>query len=192
MKIAVIDNMDSFVYNLVQYLGILGAEPSVFRNDSEIESIEEIQPDGIVISPGPRVPSEAGVSKEVVKELGPNTPTLGVCLGHQVIAHVFGGSVAPAERLMHGKTSMIVHDGNDLYRNISNPFEATRYHSLVVDRDSLPESLRVVARTDDDYGEVMGIEHVDYPISGVQFHPESILTSQGMRIVKNFLKGVKE
>ncbi|KXB06516.1 anthranilate synthase, partial [candidate division MSBL1 archaeon SCGC-AAA382F02] len=142
MKILVIDNYDSFVYNLVQYIGELGAEPIVFRNDADLGEVKHINPDKILISPGPKRPEDAGVSKEVARELGPRIPTLGVCLGHQVVVHVFGGEVKQADRLMHGKTSMIDHDGGPLYEGIPSPFEATRYHSLAVDRTSLPEDFR--------------------------------------------------
>lgn len=191
MKVAVIDNIDSFVYNLVQYIGELGAEPSVLRNDSNIEEIEEIDPDRIVISPGPKTPKDSGISPEVVEEFGKEVPTLGVCLGHQAVAYAFGGDVSQADQLMHGKTSMISHEEGELYRGIPNPFEATRYHSLVVDRADLPDCLRVTATTENEGGEIMGIEHEEYPIMGVQFHPESILTSFGKRIVENFLEGVE-
>lgn len=188
MNVAVIDNYDSFVYNLVQYIGELGAEPVVFRNDAELREIEGEEPDKVVISPGPKTPKHAGISAEAVRELGKEIPILGVCLGHQVVAYAFGGGVCLAKQLMHGKTSMIDHDEGFLYEELPNPFEATRYHSLVVDRSSLPDCFRITARTDDNYREIMGIEHEDYPISGVQFHPESILTSHGMQIVENFLR----
>lgn len=189
MRVAVIDNYDSFVYNLVQYIGELGCEPMVFRNDARIEEIKEENPDKILISPGPKTPEEAGISPKVVSELGKETPTLGVCLGHQAVIHAFGGEIFPAEELMHGKTSMIEHDGKQLYEKIPNPFEATRYHSLVVKRSSLPDCLEITAWTEGNHQEIMGVRHEDYPISGVQFHPESILTSHGMQIVKNFLTG---
>lgn len=191
MKIAVIDNIDSFVYNLVQYIGELGSEPIVLKNDSDIEEIEDMDPDGIVISPGPGTPEDSGVSPEVVRRFGKNIPTLGVCLGHQIIAYAFGGKISKADQLMHGKTSMISHESGELYRGISNPFEATRYHSLIVNSSSLPDCLRVTARTEDSPGAIMGIEHKDYPIMGVQFHPESILTSSGKRIIENFLEEVE-
>lgn len=191
MKVAVIDNFDSFVYNLVQYIGELGAEPVVFRNDARLGEVEKEDPDKIVISPGPKTPKSAGVSVKVAEELGTDIPVLGVCLGHQVVAYAFGGKVTPAEQLMHGKTSMINHNGGFLYEGIPDPFEATRYHSLVVDRSSLPDCFRINARTDDGHREIMGIEHEDYQILGVQFHPESILTPHGMRMIKNFLGGVK-
>lgn len=191
MKVAVIDNIDSFVYNLVQYIGELGAEPFVLRNDSNIEEVEEMDPDRIVISPGPKTPKDSGISPKVVEKFGIDIPTLGVCLGHQAVAYAFGGDVSQADQLMHGKTSMISHERGKLYRGIPNPFEATRYHSLVVDRSTLPDCLRVTATTEDGRGEIMGVEHEEYPIMGVQFHPESILTSCGKRIVENFLKGVE-
>lgn len=188
MKVAVVDNIDSFVYNLVQYLGDLGTEPHVFRNDSNTDEIRELEPERIVISPGPKAPEDSGISPEVVRQFGENVPILGVCLGHQIIAHAFGGNVVHSERLMHGKTSMIRHNGGALYENIPDPFEATRYHSLAVEERTLPECLRINARTSGDTGEIMGIRHRDYPVFGVQFHPESILTSEGMEILKNFLE----
>lgn len=191
VRVAVIDNIDSFVYNLVQYIGELGAEPIVRRNYSTLEEIEKIEPDRIVISPGPKRPKDAGISTEVVRKLGKEIPTLGVCLGHQAVAYAFGGEISRADRLMHGKTSMVSHENGELYRGIPDPFEAIRYHSLIVDPSSLPESLRITARTADNHGEIMGIEHEEYPISGVQFHPESILTTHGKRIVENFLGGVE-
>ncbi len=192
MKVAVIDNVDSFIYNLVQYVGELGADSIVMRNDSEVREIEEINPDRIMISPGPKTPRDSGISPEVIREFGKDIPILGVCLGHQAVAYAFGGGISRASRLVHGKTSMINHEGGKLYRNIPNPFEATRYHSLIVDPDTLPGCIRVTARTDDEREEIMGIEHREHPIMGVQFHPESILTSCGKRIVENFLKRVGE
>lgn len=191
MKVAVIDNIDSFVYNLVQYVGELGAKPFVLRNDSNIEEIEEINPDKIIISPGPKTPADSRISPEVVRKFCKEKPILGVCLGHQVIAHAFGGDVSQAQQLMHGKTSMISHEGGELYREIPNPFEATRYHSLVIDHSTLPDSLRVTAKTSNGRKEIMGIEHEEYPLIGVQFHPESILTTYGKKIIKNFLEGVE-
>ena len=183
--IVVIDNYDSFTYNLVQYLGELGAEVSVFRNDAvSVEDICLLAPSHIVVSPGPGDPSEAGVSKDVIRELGATTPVLGVCLGHQCIGEVFGGNVVRAPRLMHGKTSPIYHQGDGLFTGISSPFEATRYHSLIVE-EPLPEQLVCTAFTRE--GEVMGLRHRKYPIYGVQFHPESILTAPGKQILKNFL-----
>jgi anthranilate synthase/aminodeoxychorismate synthase-like glutamine amidotransferase len=184
--ILMIDNYDSFTYNLVQYLGELGEETKVFRNDCiTIEEIMMLQPDRIIISPGPCTPLEAGISNDIIKEFGGKIPLLGVCLGHQCIAHSFGGKVVRAKRLMHGKTSMIYHCGDGIYQGLPNPFEATRYHSLIVDPQFLPTMLKVTAWTDQE--EIMGIRHVEYPIEGVQFHPESILTQCGMNLLKNFI-----
>jgi len=191
MKILVIDNIDSFVYNIVQYIGDLGAEPLVLRNDTDIDRIEEVDPDGIVLSPGPGTPEDAGVSTKVVREFGKKIPTLGVCLGHQIIAHAFGGNISQANQLMHGKTSKINHEDGKLYQGIPNPFEAARYHSLIVKKSSLPDCFRITARTQDDEEVIMGIEHEKYPLTGVQFHPESVLTSDGTRIIKNFLEGIE-
>jgi anthranilate synthase/aminodeoxychorismate synthase-like glutamine amidotransferase len=183
--IAVIDNYDSFTYNLVQYLGELGAEVHVFRNDAvTVSHLETLQPSHIVISPGPGAPAEAGISGEVILRLGPQLPILGVCLGHQCIGEVFGGRVTRASRLMHGKTSPVFHDGKDLFLNIPSPFDAARYHSLIV-AEPLPEALMVAAFTRE--GELMGIRHRTFPIYGVQFHPESILTAPGKKILRNFL-----
>jgi len=189
MRVVVIDNIDSFVYNLVQYVGELGAEPIVFTNGASIQNIGGARPDRILISPGPRTPKEAGVSVAVIKKFGAKIPTLGVCLGHQVIGYAFGGNIVRSKRLMHGKTSKISHDGSSLYKGIPNPFEATRYHSLVVDRPTLPRDLKITAVTADDDQEIMGLAHKKHPIFGVQFHPESILTSYGKLIIKNFLDG---
>ena len=181
----VIDNYDSFTYNLVQYLGELGAELRVFRNDAiTVEEIEALGPSHIVISPGPGEPKDAGISNEVIYQLGPHIPTLGVCLGHQCIGEVFGGVIQRAPRLMHGKTSHIYHYGDDLFEGTPSPFEATRYHSLIVD-EPLPEELEITAFTK--AGELMGLRHKQYPIYGVQFHPESILTKPGKQILRNFL-----
>lgn len=188
MRIAVINNIDSFVYNLVQYLGELGAEPVVFTNDVSLRKIIEAKPDGVLVSPGPKTPKDAGVSVDVVKKLGKRVPTLGVCLGHQVIAYAFGGRVVQAKRLMHGKTSLIRHDNSGLFEGVPNPFRATRYHSLAVDRATLPSCLYVAAETVDEDREIMGLRHKRYPIWGVQFHPESVLTPQGKLIVRNFLE----
>ena len=183
--IAVIDNYDSFTYNLVQLLGELGAELSVFRNDTiSPAALAALQPSHIVISPGPGEPSDAGISKEVIAQLGPHIPLLGVCLGHQCIGEVFGGKVIRAPRLMHGKTSPIYHYGEDLFMGLPSPFEATRYHSLVV-AEPLPVLLKPTAFTKE--GELMGLRHQQYPIFGVQFHPESILTPSGRQILTNFL-----
>lgn len=182
-----IDNYDSFTYNLVQYLGELGAQVSVFRNDKiTCERITELAPDRIVISPGPCTPQQAGISNEVIKTFAASIPILGVCLGHQCLAWCFGGEVVRADRLMHGKTSMIYHDGQRLFRGLSNPFIATRYHSLIVKADTLPPCFEITARTKE--GEIMGIRHKEYPIEGVQFHPESILTREGKLLLKNFLE----
>jgi anthranilate synthase/aminodeoxychorismate synthase-like glutamine amidotransferase len=188
VKVVVIDNIDSFVYNLVHYVGEFGVEPKVLTNRAPVVEIERLRPDKIIISPGPKTPKEAGVSVEVVRRFGSEVPILGVCLGHLVIAYAFDGEIIPAKRLVHGKVSKIRHDGSSLYKGVPNPFEATRYHSLVVDRDSLPPCFKITAETDDEDRELMGIEHKDYPIFGVQFHPESILTRHGKLIVKNFLE----
>lgn len=184
--ILVIDNYDSFTYNIVQYLGELGAEIEVYRNDQiSLNAIRDRQPSHILISPGPGDPDDSGVSLDVLRELGPTTPVFGVCLGHQAIGQVFGGVVRRADRLMHGKTSLIHHEGDPMFDGLPNPFEATRYHSLIVDRATLPDCLRITASTAE--GEIMGLRHVSYPIYGVQFHPESILTSGGRRMLENFL-----
>lgn len=183
--IVVIDNYDSFTYNLVQYLGELGADLVVFRNDATCaEQIDALGPSHIVVSPGPGTPADAGVSKNIIQTLGRSIPVLGVCLGHQCIGEVFGGSVGRAPRLMHGKTSQIYHYGGVLFQGVSSPFEANRYHSLIVD-EPLPDVLEVTAFTRQ--GEVMGLRHRAYPIYGVQFHPESILTPAGKQILMNFL-----
>jgi anthranilate synthase component II len=183
--IAMIDNYDSFTYNLVQYLGELGAEIEIFRNDTvTVEELDARKPSHIVISPGPGNPDDAGVSKDIIRTLGPRYPTLGVCLGHQCMGEVFGGTVGPAPRLMHGKTSPIYHYGEDIFRGLPSPFEATRYHSLIVS-EPLPAELKATAFTKE--GELMGLRHRKYPIFGVQFHPESILTSSGKQLLRNFL-----
>lgn len=185
--ILVIDNYDSFTYNLVQQLGEMGAQIEVYRNDQiTLDEIRRLNPDQILISPGPGTPDDGGVSLEVLRQLGPTTPILGVCLGHQCIGQAYGGIVARAGRLMHGKTSMIYHKGDPLFSGVPSPFEATRYHSLIVEEDSLPEVLTVTAFTEQ--GEIMGLRHKEYPVYGVQFHPESILTTYGPRILKNFLE----
>ncbi len=186
--LVMIDNYDSFTYNIVQYLGELGAYVMVFRNDKvTLREIQDLSPDRIVISPGPGVPAvDGGVSNEVIRELGPDTPILGVCLGHQCIGHVYGGTISRAERLMHGKTSSVYHNGKGLYTGVPSPFKATRYHSLIVE-DPVPECLEVTAFTRD--GEIMGMKHKEHPVQGVQFHPESILTEHGKRILLNFLEG---
>ena len=184
--ILLIDNYDSFTYNLVQYLGELGAEPRVIRNDAlSVDEVAALQPDGVVISPGPGTPDQAGVSLEVIRRLGARTPILGVCLGHQAIGQAFGGTVARAKTQMHGKTSEIRHDGHGVFAGLSNPFTATRYHSLVILPDSVPADLEVTAWAED--GEIMGVRHRTLPIEGVQFHPESILTLEGKRLLGNFL-----
>jgi anthranilate synthase/aminodeoxychorismate synthase-like glutamine amidotransferase len=184
--ILMIDNYDSFTYNLVQYLSELGEKPVIYRNDKvTIEQIKLLKPSHIVISPGPGRPKEAGISEAVIKEFGPKIPLLGVCLGHQAIGEVFGGNIIRADKLMHGKTSMIYHDNNVIFKGLSNPFEATRYHSLIVEKKSLPDSLRITAWTKDN--ETMGVSHKKFPIWGVQFHPESILTKEGKQLLKNFI-----
>ncbi len=184
--ILMIDNYDSFTYNLVQYMGELGAELEVYRNDRiSIDEIEQRAPSKIVISPGPCTPSKAGISKEVVRHFAGKIPLLGVCLGHQSVAEAFGGDIIKARKLMHGKTSMIQHDGKTVFQGLPNPFEATRYHSLVVNRKTLPDCFEITAESDD--GEIMGIRHKELVIEGVQFHPESILTVYGKDLLKNFI-----
>ena len=186
-RILMVDNYDSFTYNLVQFLGVLGAELVVFRNDHlSLSDVERVAPDGIVISPGPRAPADAGISKEILLAFGPDIKTLGVCLGHQCIGEAFGGKVVRAGQVMHGKTSSVFHDGKGVYRGVDSPFEAARYHSLVVEEDSLPECLEVSCRTED--GVVMGLRHRDHPVEGIQFHPESFMTGPGMQILENFLE----
>jgi len=182
----VIDNYDSFTYNLVQYFGELGADPVVKRNDAITpEEVEKLRPERIVISPGPGTPADAGVSMEVIRRLGKTTPILGVCLGHQCIAEVYGGKVVRADRLMHGKTSPIRHEASGVFAGLPNPFEATRYHSLIVEKASVPASLRITADTAE--GEIMGLQHREFPVHGVQFHPESILSREGKDLLRNFL-----
>jgi anthranilate synthase/aminodeoxychorismate synthase-like glutamine amidotransferase len=184
--ILVLDNYDSFTYNLVQYFGELGAELVVRRNDrTTIDEVEELHPEKICISPGPGTPDEAGISNDLIRHFGPRIPVLGVCLGHQCIGQVYGGEVVRAERIMHGKTSPILHEGDGVFRGLPIPFEATRYHSLIVRRETLPEELEVVAETSD--REIMGLRHRQYPVHGVQFHPESIMTGEGKRLLANFL-----
>jgi anthranilate synthase/aminodeoxychorismate synthase-like glutamine amidotransferase len=183
----VIDNYDSFTYNLVQYFGELGAEMEVHRNDKiSIDEIREKAPERICVSPGPCTPDDAGISCEVIREFAGELPLFGVCLGHQSIGQVFGGNVVRADRLMHGKTSPVFHNGEDLFSGIPSPFEATRYHSLIVKRDTLPDCLEITAETEE--GEIMGLRHKEFPIHGVQFHPESILTAEGKKILRNFLE----
>jgi anthranilate synthase/aminodeoxychorismate synthase-like glutamine amidotransferase len=183
----IIDNYDSFTYNLVQYFGELGAEPVVKRNDeTSVAEIEALRPRAIVISPGPCTPKEAGISNEVIARVGPFLPILGVCLGHQCIGHVYGAVVVRAKRLMHGKTSPILHDGTGVFAGLPSPFEATRYHSLIVDPPTVPPELIVNAQTAE--GEIMGAHHRAHPVHGVQFHPESILTRHGKDLLRNFLR----
>ena len=182
----VIDNYDSFTYNLVQYFGELGAEMEIHRNDQiSLEQIQKKAPEKICISPGPCTPKEAGISCDVIREFGKKTPLLGVCLGHQSIGDVFGGDVVRADRLMHGKTSFVHHNGKGVFKGIESPFEATRYHSLIVKRETFPKCLEITAWTEED--EIMGLTHKKFPIHGVQFHPESILTEEGKKLLKNFL-----
>jgi anthranilate synthase/aminodeoxychorismate synthase-like glutamine amidotransferase len=184
--ILMIDNYDSFTYNLVQYLGELGADVQVYRNDRiAVAEIERLAPEKIVISPGPCTPTEAGVSCEVIRHFAGRVPILGVCLGHQCIGQVFGGEIVRAPALFHGKTSLIYHDGKTIFRGLARPFEATRYHSLVIRRETLPQCLEMSAETDD--GVIMGVRHRERPVEGVQFHPESILTAEGKRLLANFL-----
>jgi len=195
MKVLIIDNFDSFVFNLAQYVGQLGGEPAVYRNNEITpDLVAELGPDRIIISPGPGRPDDGrsfGSCMEIIREFGPEVPTLGVCLGHQGIAYAFGGSIVRARRLMHGKTSKIEHNGDPLYDGVENPLIATRYHSLVCSRKNFPKCLEETATSLDDHA-IMGLRHRDHPIYGVQFHPESILTSDGLRIIKNFLGAVRE
>lgn len=194
--IIVIDNYDSFTYNLVQYLGELGAEfpvandIQVYRNDQiSLDRIRELKPDGVVISPGPGRPEDAGISLKLIEELGPTLPILGVCLGHQSIGQVFGGNIISAPELMHGKTSQVHHTGVGVFQGVESPMTATRYHSLVIDRPSCPEALEITAWVED--GTIMGVRHREYPhIEGVQFHPESILTTSGKELLRNFLGSI--
>jgi anthranilate synthase/aminodeoxychorismate synthase-like glutamine amidotransferase len=185
--ILVLDNYDSFTYNLVQYFGELGAQMHVARNDQiTLAEIGKLSPERIVISPGPCTPHEAGLSNDVIRTFSTRLPILGVCLGHQCIGEVFGGDVIRADRLMHGKTSPIIHRNQGVFRGLPSPFEATRYHSLIVKRDTLPDVLEITAETAE--GEIMGLQHKSLPVHGVQFHPESILTTEGKRILQNFLE----
>jgi anthranilate synthase/aminodeoxychorismate synthase-like glutamine amidotransferase len=187
LKLLVIDNYDSFTYNLVQIFGELNVELVVKRNDEiSIDEIRKLKPNRICISPGPGRPENAGISSDVIRELGPTIPILGVCLGHQCIAQVFGAEVVRAGKLMHGKTSLIHHQRRGVFQHLVEPLEATRYHSLLVKRESLPDSLEIMAETDE--GEIMGLQHRHLPIHGVQFHPESILTSEGKKLLANFLR----
>jgi anthranilate synthase/aminodeoxychorismate synthase-like glutamine amidotransferase len=185
-RVLIIDNYDSFTYNLVQYFGVLGCEVIVRRNDEiTVAEAEALAPNRVCISPGPGRPEDAGVSNEVIRALGRTTPILGVCLGHQCIGAVFGGEIVSAPRLMHGKTSPVQHMGTGVFKDLPNPFEATRYHSLIVRRETLPSCLEMTAETAE--GEVMGLRHREFPIHGVQFHPESVLTREGMKLLENFL-----
>ena len=184
--ILMIDNYDSFTYNLVQYLGVLGSEVEVHRNDKiTLDEIESMEPERIVISPGPGTPQSAGITISMIERFHPKVPILGVCLGHQAIGAAFGGRVLHAARIMHGKTSEISHDSKGVFRDLPDPITATRYHSLAVERESLPSCLEVSAEAED--GEIMGLRHRQYPVEGIQFHPESILTKEGMNILRNFL-----
>lgn len=189
--LVVIDNYDSFTYNLVQYLGELGAQLQVFRNDQlSVDDLRRMQPQAVVISPGPGRPEDAGISLELIRELGPELPILGVCLGHQCIGQVYGGQIVRAPELMHGKTSLIYHRGVGVFEGLSQPFTATRYHSLVIEPSTCPDELEVTAQTSD--GIIMGVRHRRYPhVQGVQFHPESILTAEGKRLLSNFLRSAK-
>ena len=187
MKLLMIDNFDSFTYNLVQYFGELGVELEVTRNNAiTLAEIETLAPDGIVISPGPGTPDSAGISLDIIRQFAGTFPIFGVCLGHQAICQAFGGKIVRASELMHGKTSLIHHQNSGIFQNIDSPFTATRYHSLVVDAGTVPDCLRITAHTDT--GIIMGLEHKDYPIVSVQFHPESILTNCGKNLLSNFLK----
>jgi anthranilate synthase/aminodeoxychorismate synthase-like glutamine amidotransferase len=187
LKLLIIDNYDSFTYNLVQYFGELGAQVVVCRNDKiTVEEIQDLRPDRICISPGPGRPEDAGLSESVIREFAGTTPILGVCLGHQCIGQVFGGEVVRASKLMHGKISLVRHSNSGVFSRLQQPLEATRYHSLIVRRESLPTELTVTAETDD--GEIMGLQHKNLPVHGVQFHPESILTGEGKKLLANFLR----
>ncbi len=186
--IIIIDNYDSFTYNLVQYFGELESDIRVFRNDAiDVAGIRALKPDRIVVSPGPCTPKEAGISRDVIRELGPEVPLLGVCLGHQCIGDVFGGDVVRADRIMHGKISEMAHNGNRFFQGVSSPFTATRYHSLIVKRETCPDVLEITAETTDQH-EIMALAHKQYPIFGVQFHPESILTREGKQMIRNFME----
>ncbi len=184
--IVLIDNYDSFAYNLVQYLGILGQEITVFRNDKvTVAEVADLEPAHIVISPGPCTPTQAGISNDIVRHFAGRVPLLGVCLGHQCVVEALGGRIVEADRLMHGKTSMIQHDGRTIFAGLENPFEAVRYHSLLAERESLPDCLDITAETKQ--GEIMGVRHKEHALEGVQFHPESVLTKPGMDLLRNFL-----
>ena len=185
-RVLVIDNYDSFVYNLVQYLGELGAEPIIHRHDAiDLDDVERIDPDGILISPGPGSPADAGLSNTLIEQWSSRVPVFGVCLGMQCLGEVFGGRVIRAPEIVHGKTSLIQHTGEGLFAGLSQDFQATRYHSLVVEESTMPDVLEITARSAD--GEVMGVRHKHYPVVGVQFHPESILTPEGMQLLRNFI-----
>jgi len=191
MRLVMIDNYDSFTYNLVQYLGELGAEVTVKRNDAiDVAGVRALRPSAVVISPGPCTPAEAGISLKILREMAGEVPILGVCLGHQCIGEAFGGKVVRAPRLMHGKTSPVIHDGNTIFAGLPSPFDAMRYHSLIVDPDSLPSALEVSARTAEN--EIMGLRHKELAVEGVQFHPESILTTEGKHLLKNFLDRIDQ
>jgi len=190
-KVLVIDNYDSFVYNLVQYLGELGAEPLVKRHDAiTINEVEEMSPHALLISPGPGNPKQAGISVDLIKWAAGKIPVLGICLGHQCIGEAWGGKIVHAPQVMHGKTSLISHNESGLFKGIESPFNATRYHSLMVDPESFPEELEITAKTDD--GLIMGVKHKEFEVHGLQFHPESILTSYGHKLIENFLLSIKE
>ena len=190
-KVLVIDNYDSFVYNLVQYLGELNAEPIVKRHDAiTIDEVEDISPHALLISPGPGNPKQAGISVDLIKWAAGKIPVLGICLGHQCIGEAWGGKIVHAPQVMHGKTSLISHNESGLFKDIESPFNATRYHSLMVDPESFPDELEITAKTDDDL--IMGLKHKDFEIYGLQFHPESILTAYGHKLIENFLLSVKE
>jgi len=187
IKVLVIDNYDSFTYNLVQYLGEMGAELDVRRNDTlTLADVAALAPEKILISPGPGTPDDAGITLDLIREFGPRTPIFGVCLGQQAIGQALGGRVVRADRLMHGKTSLVHHHGQGVFQGLPTPLEATRYHSLVVERATLPESLEITAESED--GEIMGLRHKSWPLEGVQFHPESVLTEHGKQMVRNFLE----
>ncbi|MDF7825211.1 aminodeoxychorismate/anthranilate synthase component II [Pontiellaceae bacterium B12227] len=184
--ILVIDNYDSFTYNLVQYLGELGAEMRIFRNDEiTVQEAVALNPEKVLVSPGPCTPKEAGISCDIIREFGPRLPLFGVCLGHQSIGDVYGGNVIRAERLMHGKTSPMIHENKSVFKGLPSPFDATRYHSLIIERETLPDCLEITAWTAE--GEIMGVQHKEHPVHGVQFHPESILTLEGKKLLQNFL-----
>jgi anthranilate synthase/aminodeoxychorismate synthase-like glutamine amidotransferase len=187
--ILVIDNYDSFTYNLVQYLGELGADPVVHRNDEvTVDDIVKLDPQAVVISPGPGIPADAGVTVDVIRALGSTVPTLGVCLGHQAIGEAYGGKVVRAKKLMHGKTSLIAHRSDDLFESVPSPLEVMRYHSLTIQRESLPDSLEITAWDVDDASEIHAVRHREHPVWGVQFHPESVMTQSGKTLLANFLR----